>query len=692
MSHFFKITAIQVIALFFLPLVQAAGIEKYACKELPDSSRAEHLAGAQILAEAEQEILPGKSIGKKQLRSCWNLAEAIRHFSGLQLKDYGNAGGLKTVNIRSLGSEHTGVYIDGVSIDNAQNMQVDLGRFSADSYDQVEVFNGQRSLRLQSAKEYANSNALYLSSSAPLFTNGQNDRFRFRLKGGASSTGILAANWEHQSRCGLRLRTNMDMTSTSGKYPFTLTLRQTYPDGQTIQSDTTLIRQNGDLLSGRLETSLFGSNWKIQTYSYASERGLPGPVIRRTASNPTGHDRQTDASAFIQGSWHLRNLHWGKFPMSLSLKGKLSYDYIRYRTQPAIDPGAQPYDNRYQQTALYLSYAQLLALSEKWGLNLSADGQYNYLDANLPDFVYPHRFSLWAVAATSYHSERWKLSASLLYHIFRDHMKKQTNGFLLHSRTRQCLSPFLLASWSIFPERWEIHAFAKRASRMPTFNDLYYTLIGNSNLQPEHTLQIDLGTNGTISLSPSFRLETSLDFYANRIQDKIIATPTSNQFRWSMSNLGKVRIKGMDLDIKLDCRHRPSGIEAFAAVQYTYQEALNYSSPEEITYKNQIPYIPRHSGSLSGNLLYRGWELSTTWFASSRRWSTSANLPTYEIKAWNTLDCDLSRTFPLKRMRRQDSAIRLMLSFRNILNDQYEIVDGYPMPGFQVMVTMEITL
>ena len=55
------------------------------------------------------------------------VADILRAFTGVQVKDYGGAGGLKTVNVRSLGSEHVGIFLDGIQVDNAQNMQVDLG-------------------------------------------------------------------------------------------------------------------------------------------------------------------------------------------------------------------------------------------------------------------------------------------------------------------------------------------------------------------------------------------------------------------------------------------------------------------------------------------------------------------------------------------------------------------------------------
>ena len=81
----------------------------------------------QVVRPSEQvAFLPG------QVRPSAQVSELLRRFTGVQVKDYGGVGGLKTINVRSLGSEHVGVFLDGIQIDNAQNMQVDLGRFSVD--------------------------------------------------------------------------------------------------------------------------------------------------------------------------------------------------------------------------------------------------------------------------------------------------------------------------------------------------------------------------------------------------------------------------------------------------------------------------------------------------------------------------------------------------------------------------------
>lgn len=94
-----------------------------------------------------KEVIPVQQLAGEQLGrlSSHSVADALRYFSGLQIKDYGGVGGLKTVNIRSMGTNHVGVFYDGVELGNAQNGTVDLGRFSLDNMESVTLYNGQKS-------------------------------------------------------------------------------------------------------------------------------------------------------------------------------------------------------------------------------------------------------------------------------------------------------------------------------------------------------------------------------------------------------------------------------------------------------------------------------------------------------------------------------------------------------------------
>ena len=87
-----------------------------------------------------REVIPVQELSGERLQrlNSHNVADALRYFSGIQIKDYGGVGGLKTVNIRSMGTNHVGVFYDGIELGNAQNGTVDLGRFSLDNMDESE--------------------------------------------------------------------------------------------------------------------------------------------------------------------------------------------------------------------------------------------------------------------------------------------------------------------------------------------------------------------------------------------------------------------------------------------------------------------------------------------------------------------------------------------------------------------------
>ena len=53
-----------------------------------------------------QEVIPAQTLSGKRLEglNSHSVADAIRYFSGVQIKDYGGVGGVKTVDIRSMGT------------------------------------------------------------------------------------------------------------------------------------------------------------------------------------------------------------------------------------------------------------------------------------------------------------------------------------------------------------------------------------------------------------------------------------------------------------------------------------------------------------------------------------------------------------------------------------------------------------
>lgn len=654
---------------------QPGGAEILRCAQDDIVAQADTLRASVVSSTAGSITVPQR-ITFQQLGSVTGLSEAVRRFTGVQIRDYGGVGGLKTVNVRSLGSEHTGVFVDGIQIDNAQNMQVDLGRLNLEGLGSVSLFSGQKVAPLQSAKEYSSASSLYLESAEPVFSGSKADNFKAGIGAGSFFTVAPKLSWEHLFQSGASMRLSADAVSSNGKYRFHVKDFRQYPDGSLAGYDTTMIRKNCDLSSVRAEAMVFYpssgyESWIIKAYFYGSGRGLPGPVYKKAGEYPLSLDRQTDRDAFIQGRYY-RSLSdvW-----SVSGRAKLSFNHLEYIDFPETLAGGNPAHYNYRNHSAYLSASAMARISPWLSVNIAQDIQYDYLDADLRGFVYPGRLSSWSCLSTRLGSGPVDLSATILYLDVNDSF---LSGGDRAGARRNVLMPSLVARWKA-AERFTVNGFAKRSYRMPTFNDLYYTTVGTKTLDPEDALQFDLGMDWVAVRSGTNNLSFKADIYRNQLKNKIIAVPTSNQFRWSMYNIGKVEVLGCDVTADYSFK---AGMGEFGALaRYTFQQARDKSD-----WNGQIPYIPLHSGSVNLFGDISGWRADVTLFATGERFTTSANLPAYRLAPWATLDAAVTKNLSL---RGNDLSLKLCLN--NLLNEQYEIVDNYPMPGFNFLLVSTLS-
>lgn len=169
-----------------------------------------------------RDVIPAQVMTSKDLEKLNSLsvADAIRFFSGVQLKDYGGVGGLKTVNIRSMGTNHMGVFYDGIQLGNAQNGQIDLGKFSLDNVEEISLYNGQKSEIFQSAKDFGASGTIYITTRKPRFTDGKSANFKATLRTG--SFGLINPSLLYEQKLTDKISTSFsgEWINASGKYKF----------------------------------------------------------------------------------------------------------------------------------------------------------------------------------------------------------------------------------------------------------------------------------------------------------------------------------------------------------------------------------------------------------------------------------------------------------------------------------------
>ncbi len=641
---------------------------------LPDYQLKEVLIQSRKIHDKElRSPMPVQIMDKESIENLNNLsvADAIRYFSGTQLKDYGGIGGLKTMNVRSMGSHHTTVFYNGMPLGNAQNGQVDLGRISLQNISLIKLYQAQSNNLFQPAQAFASGATLYLETKVPTFK--KNNKTNLKASFQTGSFGLLnpSLNWEQKISTNISSSLSTEYTTANGRYPFQ------YANGS---FDTSAIRQNADITAWRMEAGFYGqfpdsSTWRIQAYHYQSKRGLPGAAVSNHFEN---HQRLWNKDQFIQAKWNkIFNPNY-----AIKINTKYAYHYTRY-LDPFYTNNQGKLENQYQDKSFYASLANQFTITPFWKTVFSVDYHWNKLNADVYHFPFPTRHTIQAVVASKLHFEYFQLQGSLLETYVKDEVEKYTGA---GKKTE--LTPTITTSWQpIRKINIRLRGFYKNIFRMPTFNDLYYTFVGNTKLQPEYIQQWDAGlTYHHLFANKIWKyISFTADVYHNIITDKIIATPGTNLFRWTMSNIGKVDIKG--IDFQLDNRFLLAQ-QFFLKIglNYTYQEALDVTN-KNYQYKNQIPYSPKHSGSAIASIEWKSWHLNYSFIYTGDRYSQTSNIQQYYIPAWYTHDLSINKQWKFKEW-----GFKLSAEVNNLANQHYDVIQNFPMPGRSYRIGLSIHL
>jgi outer membrane cobalamin receptor len=638
----------------------------------------QRLKGVVIESKSVRNVIPSQQLQGVELQrlNSLNVADALRYFAGVQLKDYGGVGGIKTVNIRSMGTNHVGVFYDGVQLSNAQNGQVDLGMFSLDNMQAISLYNGQKSQIFQSAKDFSSAGSIYLWTRVPDFSDGHTYHLKATLRGGSFDLVNPSVLIDLKMSSRVKASFNAEWLSSSGKYKFRYR-RRAAKTGE-IMYDTTATRNNGDIRATRLEGVLFGQmnggSWMMKAYNYTSDRGVPGAIVNNVWRRG---ERIGDNNSFIQGSLQ-KNI--GR-RYRTQLLAKYAYYLTKYVNK---DTTVMRIDNVYRQKEAYLSSAHLFSLTDSWDVSAAYDFQWNKMNADMYGFVYPTRYSHLLSVATALTWRHLKMQGSMVMTRINDQVRRAESP-----GNKTAFTPAVFASYTPFNKQdFSLRAFAKSSFRMPTFNDLYYAEMGNSRLKPEYTTQYDAGFRYNSHSSRNWLAEWGIqaDAYYNHVKDKIIAYPKGAQFRWTMLNLGKVDIKGVDVTA-----HATVMLKSYWTVtgklQYTYQKAIDVTNRADTYYHDQIPYIPWNSGSAVVQMTYRSWNVNYSFIYTGERYNQQENIVYNHTQPWYTSDLSLMKEFKLKVM-----TLRGMLEVNNLFSQDYDVILNYPMPKRNYRLTLSIEL
>ena len=644
----------------------------HAQSKIKDTVKVEEVVVTKIKPrEEDKSLVPMQTITRVELDgiSGNTASDAVKTFSGITVKDYGGIGGIKTVMVRSLGANHTGVFVDGVQFSDAASGQVDLGKISTDNAVNISLYIGQPTVICQPARYYASASVININSAEPDF---QDKPFRCKAGFKAGSFGLINPSISLQNKLGISSYSDVscNYTRASGTYPFHLQYGS--------NKDTTARRNNSDVEALNMNAAVVSvlrdsSRISVRLYYYGSERGLPGAVVYY---NPFATQRLWNRDFFSNVQYKTvakKRLQW-------LTNMKFSQNWLRY-LDPEYLNTAGKLDNSYLQREYYVSQALTWRVIDSLHLSLATDFFVNTLDANLYKYATPTRYSSLSALAFQYSRPRWEVNGNLLATLVREKTEEGEPAPGRNNITPALSMGYLLAR----RPHVLLRVLYKDVFRMPTFNDLYYNLVGNSNLKPEYAEQYNAGLTGYYHFWFVEYVSFKADLFYNRVTDKIVAIPTKNLFVWSMRNIGKVDIRGIELQAQFQTRPLAKIRYSFTG-NYTYQEATDVTTPGSTTYKQQIAYIPFETFSALSTISYRNISLGYNALFNGFRYVLGENIYANMIPSWWT--SDISALYDLHVAK---CSLRIKGEIGNLFDKQYEVIRSFPMPGRSYTISLTLS-
>lgn len=599
-----------------------------------------------------------------------DISDAIHRLPGTNLRDYGGAGGLKTVSVRGLGAGHTAVIYDGIALSDCQSGQIDLSRYSLDNISELSLTIGDSEDIFIPARSAASSASLSINSLRhPKLSDPE---FHLTAKFRTGSFGLVNPFVKINKSNGknFSFSATADFLHAKNNYPFTLV------NGNYVTRE----RRNNSLMnSGHAEAGAVWAPSERSTltgkiYYYNNARQLPGPVkLYNNVNNEKLHDEN------FFGQIQYRNAISSKF--SLLALSKFNWASSHYTDKNGIYPGGL-LDRHYLQREVYASAALLYTPLPWLSADYSADWFLNNFTGNRASDPKPYRHSILQSLSAKISIPKLTVMARLLYSTFINGSK---NGEAAKDANR--LSPSVSLSYKPFENRGLYFRLSyKNIFRMPTFNEAYYDHYGSIELKPEITDQLNAGVTYRISPGKALSyISVTADAYMNHIKDKIVAVPY-NLFIWNMSNLGKVRSFGVDATIESSFRIDKRN-SILLTGNYSYQRSQPRTNPGSKEWMKQVAYTPLNSGAMS--LTWENPWLNIVFHSTgtSSRYTTNANLPYTRIAGYIEAGAAVFRQFNIKKCK-----LEARIDLINMLDTQYEIIANYPMPGrsWQLSVKFDI--
>lgn len=617
-------------------------------------------------------------ISKKEIEEMQanDVGDILQKLEGVNLKSYGGLGGMKTISVRSLGSQHSAIVVDGFSVQNSQTGQVNLAQLQTNNLELISLGVGDQVGYLIPVSSQIAGNNVLLETFEMSFPN-YNDSLQIRSSARMGSFGQLNAY------VAAKVKIKKGFVSGFGNYRLANGLYKYSIENGTLSE--TLIRSNNDYQDqyfGGVAGYEFMNSTRVRVNYKQSkiDQGLPGAVI---FYNNSADERLTTADQSLATDVRFRIGHglYARGYLNGNVNNMRYFDPTYFNSAGKVDV---TYLNRNLNAGLVASGHRV-----KDGYHIynqtyifGAEGGLSDLASSDSIFASPVRQQISVIVGARIKVGPFQLNGHVSGQFV--HESNQTGDA---GKNVVGVNPYFSLESKESGRRYARHRLWYRNSlRVPTFNELYYKNIGNTSLVPEKVNQFGYNLSFFPIDRNGNRIAITGAAFFNRITDKIVAIPTQNLFVWSIQNLGIVHAYGAEVTTNFKWVFGGSNNQVLlnSSLNYSFQRSLNLSDPNHPTYGHQIAYIPIHTGNVDVSLAYKQFGGKVSNYIVSKRYSLNENVESNEIEGFAITD--FSVFYQLKLEKKQ--SIRFQLQLKNAFDKSYSYIRSFIMPGRNYLISI----
>ncbi len=575
--------------------------------------------------------------------------DVLRDLPGVSLQESGTLGESASFSLRGAEPSQTLVLLDGIRVNSPFRGGFDLGNFLVDEIGQVEIVRGAQS-------------ALYGSEAIGGVVN---------LRAGRAIRPLEISLVQEAGNEGT-FREALSVGGKESQTDFSLTFSHTDTDGQFDHDRFGALTLGGNIgvpvrESGRLQfTYRFQEDHKELAIELLPDEFLPGPVTPMTVDAVFDNNSELNRRFLFNSIGYQDKItNW----FGLSWKAALVDTHLNQDDPTdSVNPSPFPYLENTDTRTLILDLQQNLYMGNSDIFSFGVEGTWDKVDSKIEGFGFSFPSLEMSRRNMAYYlqnlykgQKRWVLQTGVR---IDDNSSFET-----------VVTPKVSTAYEFESTKTKFRGSWGLGYRAPTIQEQFFPVFGNPELEPEKSMSWEVGLQQRV-VRETILLDTAYFWidYDNLIQKD--PTSVANQ---------KAISRGVESILEI--RSLPA---LTVKANYTYLDAKNKTTGRK------LPFRSRHRGNIS--LLYAPLVNLTMNLdinlVSSQALSVDFILPDGTIlhdRSPGFARVDLSGTYYLFGNFLGFRETRFFIKVRNLFDQDYQDVPGFPAPGRGILGGVTVT-